>query len=68
MSMEALRPYQYQWSNGEDSSVATELGPGTISVLVTDAQGCLGTASTLLNEPNGITLQASIVEINCNDP
>ena len=30
-------PYQYQWSNGADSSVATELGPGTISLLVTDA-------------------------------
>lgn len=61
-------PYLYQWSNGEDSSAVIELGPGTISVVVTDAQGCLGTASTLLNEPNGITYQASIVEPNCNDP
>ena len=61
-------PYLYQWSNGEDSSAVIELGPGTISVVVTDAQGCLGTASTLLNEPNGITYQASIIAPNCNDP
>ena len=60
-------PYQYQWSNGADSSVATELGPGTISLLVTDALGCQGNASTSLNEPGEITLQASITEINCND-
>lgn len=61
-------PYLYQWSNGEDSSAVNALGPGTISVVVTDAQGCLGSASTLLNEPIGITYQASIVEPNCNDP
>lgn len=61
-------PYLYQWSNGEDSMTNTGLGPGTTSVLVTDAQGCQGTISTLINEPNGITYQASIVEPNCNDP
>ncbi len=61
-------PYLYQWLNGEDSSAVIQLGPGTISVIVTDAQGCLGTASTLLNEPNGITYQASIIAPNCNDP
>ena len=61
-------PYLYQWSNGEDSSTIIALGPGTISVVVTDAQGCDGTASTLLNEPNAIIYQASIVEPNCNNP
>ena len=61
-------PYLYQWSNGEDSIAVTALGPGTISVLVTDAQGCQGSASTLLSEPSQVTIQANIVEPNCNDP
>ena len=61
-------PYLYQWSNGGDSITVTALGPGTISVLVIDAQGCQGSASTMLSEPNEITYQASIIEPNCNEP
>lgn len=33
-------PYTYVWSNGQTSDIATGLGPGDYSVLVTDARGC----------------------------
>ncbi|MEK7253334.1 MAG: SprB repeat-containing protein, partial [Bacteroidota bacterium] len=33
-------PYTYSWSNGATGSVNENLGPGTYSVTVTDANGC----------------------------
>ena len=39
-------PYSIQWSNGSQGAVATELGLGTVFVLVSDAAGC--TASQAL--------------------
>ena len=36
-------PYQYLWSNGSLSSVASSLGQGTYTCTVTDEQGCEAT-------------------------
>jgi hypothetical protein len=38
-------PYTYLWSNGGTAAVQTGLTAGTYSVLVTDLNGCTGTAS-----------------------
>ena len=35
------QPYQYLWSNGSKSDTANGLGAGTISLNITDANGCV---------------------------
>jgi len=44
-------PYDYQWSNGATGNSISDLPPGSYTVSVTDAQGCTGNATTVLNEP-----------------
>ncbi|NUM51615.1 MAG: gliding motility-associated C-terminal domain-containing protein [Flavobacteriales bacterium] len=54
-------PYSYLWSNGQTSSIATNLCAGTYSVIVTDANGCTASASVTVNEPTQI--QANAVSV-----
>ncbi|MBV6442858.1 MAG: T9SS C-terminal target domain-containing protein [Haliscomenobacteraceae bacterium CHB4] len=38
-------PYTYQWSNGANGPIVSNLPPGTYTVTVTDANGCMGFAT-----------------------
>jgi len=49
-------PYSYVWSNGQTSSNINNLDPDTYSVTVTDANGCIGSQSSTVNEPGGIEI------------
>ena len=40
-----VAPYTYSWSNGETGATATNLPSGPVTLMVTDANGCMGTAS-----------------------
>ncbi|MBL4736374.1 MAG: SprB repeat-containing protein, partial [Flavobacteriales bacterium] len=45
-------PLTYAWSpSGGNDTTATGLGPGTYTVTVTDAGGCISTASVLISSP-----------------
>lgn len=44
-------PYTYAWSNGDTEAEAVDLEVGSISVTVTDANGCTASASATINEP-----------------
>ncbi|MBI5915711.1 MAG: T9SS type A sorting domain-containing protein [Bacteroidetes bacterium] len=44
-------PFSYLWSNGQTTQTATNLGPGTYIVTVTDANSCTTTCSFTLYEP-----------------
>ena len=59
-------PFTYLWNNGETTSTASSLCAGTISVDITDANGCVVTVSDLITEP--IVLNGSIVgtDLLCN--
>ena len=50
-------PYTYVWSTGPGDTTAsvTGLSAGTISVVITDANGCSANASTVINQPDSIT-------------
>ena len=41
-------PYQYLWSDGQTTSTATSLAPGVYSVVVTDADSCIVTGTTVV--------------------
>lgn len=45
-------PFTFQWSNGASSEDLTDVPPGTYSVLVSDANFCLGTAEVTVASNN----------------
>ena len=54
--------YTIAWSNGATTTVVTGLAAGTYSVTVTDANGCDGTASVTLTEPDPISVTFTIMD------
>ncbi|GAB5558318.1 MAG: hypothetical protein SchgKO_25310 [Schleiferiaceae bacterium] len=44
-------PYTVLWSNGDTATTATQLPPGSISVTITDANGCVTTEQVLITGP-----------------
>lgn len=53
-------PYTYMWSNGNMTSTATSLAPGSYSVTVTDSTGCSVIAMDSITEPTALVLTVSI--------
>ncbi|HKR04723.1 MAG TPA: gliding motility-associated C-terminal domain-containing protein [Bacteroidia bacterium] len=44
-------PYSYQWSNGVTTEDLNNLSAGTYTVILTDANGCVATASAVITQP-----------------
>ncbi|KRB59675.1 hypothetical protein ASD98_00715 [Flavobacterium sp. Root186] len=60
-------PYTYSWSpSGETTALINNLIPGTYTVTVTDANGCIATESIVITEPTAMTTSASQTDISCN--
>ena len=53
-------PYSYLWQNGETTPTVFNLGVGTHSVSVTDANGCTTLASISLIEPSPLQLSLNV--------
>ena len=47
-------PYTYNWSNGTNNEDLSNVGAGTYSVTVTDANGCSATESFTISQPDQI--------------
>lgn len=63
-----VQPYDFQWSGAgasSDSSSYNNLGEGTYTVLVTDANGCSRNTSFDLYEPDPIVLTTGHVNATC---
>lgn len=54
-----LAPYTYAWDNGSTDATAIGLGAGTQNVTVTDANGCVATASVNITENLAIVITVS---------
>ncbi|MDO8969808.1 MAG: SprB repeat-containing protein, partial [Saprospiraceae bacterium] len=59
-------PYTYVWSNGATTQNLSNLGPGTYTVTVTDANMSTGTASANITQPAAIVLSTTQVNLLCN--
>lgn len=58
--------YTYQWSSGMGTSpFVTGLIAGTYYITVTDANGCLGTASVNITQPNTLSATTSSTNTTC---
>ncbi len=56
----------YSWSTGDMGSTAVVSSPGTVTVTVTDANGCIGTTSVDVSEDTNLNIPGA-TEIVCND-
>jgi hypothetical protein len=58
--------YSYAWSNGSTTTGASNLSAGTVSVTVTDANGCTLVKSGMINEPAAVVATVNTTDISCN--
>ena len=60
-------PYTYQWDDAmsQTGQTATGLCAGTYTVTVTDANGCIGTETVIINDPSVIIDNPTIIDATC---
>ncbi|MBW8050712.1 MAG: T9SS type A sorting domain-containing protein [Cytophagales bacterium] len=59
-------PYIYSWDNGETTSTAIALCAGLRTVLVTDSNNCITSASVTITEPALLTTSIITTDVSCN--
>ena len=60
-------PYTYLWyPTSQITQTAGGLTAGTYTCTITDANGCIKTETTIINEPLAITLTETHTDANCN--
>ncbi|MCB9185747.1 MAG: SprB repeat-containing protein [Flavobacteriales bacterium] len=60
-------PYTYLWSNGATTASVDNVGAGSYSVTVTDANGCTATCSSTVSEPSALSASCSKVDGDCQN-
>ncbi len=60
-------PFNFLWSTGATSQTLQNIGPGTYSVTVTDANGCSATATRTIQQAPAINVLVSGTSIVCGD-
>lgn len=58
-------PYSYQWNTGATTQTITGLGPGVYTATVTDAAGCMETASGVVAAGAQVQLMLSGQDVSC---
>ena len=58
-------PLTYNWSNGQNSSIDTNLSAGLYSLIVTDSLNCTASDSILLSQPNELTSTYTQTNLSC---
>ncbi|MEW4925681.1 T9SS type A sorting domain-containing protein, partial [Algibacter sp. 2305UL17-15] len=61
-------PYTYEWSNGETTAIATSLGVGENTVIVTDANGAKAFCSIIVEaNTNDLDCDGVTADVDCDD-
>lgn len=60
-------PYSYLWSNGATTGSVFNLGAGTYTLVVTDANGCTAATAVSLNAPSAVAVNLTGTNISCNE-
>ncbi|MEL7421946.1 MAG: gliding motility-associated C-terminal domain-containing protein [Bacteroidota bacterium] len=55
-------PFEVEWNTGSSASVLTNLGAGTYSVSVTDANACSGVLSTSIDQPEPLIVTVEVAQ------
>lgn len=58
-------PYSYLWSDGVTTEDRHNLGPGSYTLTVTDAQNCQISQTVVIDEPAVLTLATAHSNVNC---
>lgn len=58
-------PYTYQWSNGNSDATINNLAIGNYQLTLTDNNGCTGTFSTSIEQPDILAITAQPQDIAC---
>lgn len=59
-------PYSYNWSNGETTTVISDLVAGNYTLTVTDGNGCIQTSSYNITQPQLLDVTTTVTAVNCN--
>ncbi|MFN7593584.1 MAG: beta strand repeat-containing protein, partial [Bacteroidota bacterium] len=62
----AVNPVTISWNTGGTGQIQNGLCDGNYSVTVTDANGCTATATANISEPDSLTLNAGVTNVDCN--
>jgi hypothetical protein len=58
-------PFMFLWNTGDTTQVIDQLGPGTYSVTLTDANGCVADTSAMVVEPPQLTVSVITTDTEC---
>lgn len=59
-------PYTYDWNTGSTQDSLFNLMSGVYSVVITDANGCMDTASITITEPQALSVNSSSSDVLCH--
>lgn len=60
-------PYSYNWAPiGQTTSTVNGLCPGSYTLTVTDANGCIITQTVTITQPNPLVVTINAIQISCN--